>query len=64
MAETKVPKTRKVVMMVVISGTHDGEDWPGIGESITVPIAEGDNLIEQKKAVSPATWANARKKRG
>ncbi len=64
MAESKAPKTRKVVMMVVISGTRDGEEWPPIGESITVPIAEGENLIAQKKAVSPSTWANARKKRG
>ena len=58
------PRTTKVVMMVAISGTRDGGDWPGIGGEIVVPKAEADSLIQQKQAVTPAQWAKARQKRG
>lgn len=41
----------KVTMRVRISGTRDGVDWPGIGESIDVPDAEGADLCAQGYAV-------------
>lgn len=41
----------KVQMVVKISGTRDGADWPAPGESITVPDAEGAELCANGLAV-------------
>ncbi len=64
MAEAKESKTKKVFMMVQISGTVDGEDWPEVGGSIVLSAAAADRLVQNNQAVTPATWAGARKKRG
>lgn len=34
----------KVRMLVKVQGTRDGADWPEIGDTITVPDAEGADL--------------------
>lgn len=38
---------KKVRMLVHISGSRNGEDWPKAGETITVPAAEAEDLIRQ-----------------
>ncbi len=62
MAEPKEAKTKKIVMMAKISGTRDGEDWPDIGEEISLPVDEADTMLQQKQAVTPAQWKDALKK--
>lgn len=60
----------KVEMIVRISGTRDGVDWPEIGESLVVPDQEAKDLIANgfarafdPKAVRPEPEkATARKK--
>lgn len=54
-------KTKKVTMIVQISGTRDGEDWPGFGEEITVPEDEADGLIANSLALTPADFAKVTK---
>lgn len=44
---------KKVRMLVNISGTRDGEDWPKAGEFITLPKAEAEDLIRQGAAAEP-----------
>lgn len=44
---------KKVRMLVNISGTRNGEDWPKAGETITVPAAEAADLIRQGIAAEP-----------
>jgi hypothetical protein len=43
----------KVEMLVLISGTRNGVDWPGIGGSIDVPAAEAAELIANGFARAP-----------
>ena len=35
----------KVEMLVLISGTRNGVDWPGVGEPIDVPAQEAADLV-------------------
>ncbi|MEB0286164.1 hypothetical protein QN355_06325 [Cryobacterium sp. 10S3] len=35
------PGLAEFVQRVQITGTRDGEKWPGIGRRVTLPIAEG-----------------------
>ena len=35
----------KIRMRVLITGTHDGEDWPSVGGTAEVPDDEGKHLI-------------------
>mgnify|MGYP001163556668 FL=1 len=35
----------KVKMLIKLSGTRNGEDWPAPGETIDVPKQEADSLI-------------------
>lgn len=64
----------KVRMLVEISGTRDGEEWPKRGGTIDVPEPEAQDLIANKfaeiaadepvietAAVAPATETAARK---
>ena len=34
----------KIKMKYQVSGTRDGQDWPAIGEELTVPDEEGAEL--------------------
>lgn len=40
----------KVKMLVKISGSRDGEDWPGIGEELTCSKQEAEDLVAQGNA--------------
>jgi len=40
----------KVKMLVKISGTRDGEDWPGVGEELTCSKLEANDLVAQGTA--------------
>lgn len=44
---------KKVRMLVNISGSRNGEDWPKAGEILTVPAAEAEDLIRQGVAAEP-----------
>ncbi len=35
----------KVKMLIKLSGTRNGDDWPAIGESLEVPKLEAESLI-------------------
>ena len=35
----------KVTMIVKLSGSRDGKDWPNVGEEIDVPDAEAVQLL-------------------
>lgn len=41
----------QVRMVAAISGTRDGQDWPSIGETLTVPAEEGAQLCAAGLAV-------------
>jgi hypothetical protein len=41
---------KKVKMLVKISGSHDGEDWPGIGGEVNLPADEADRLVRNGMA--------------
>jgi hypothetical protein len=47
-----------VTMKVGMTGTRDGEDWPGIGEVVDLPDAEANDLIAADMA-APAAKAAA-----
>lgn len=34
-----------IVMMVTVSGTHDGEPWPGRGQPVTLPRADAEEYL-------------------
>lgn len=40
----------RVTMLVKVSGTRDGADWPDIGEDIVLPAAEAVPLIRSNSA--------------
>lgn len=44
---------KKVRMLVQISGTRDGEDWPAAGQEITVSEDEAKQLIASGQAAEP-----------
>lgn len=44
---------KKVRMLVNISGSRNGEDWPKAGETLTVPAAEAEDLIRAGIAAAP-----------
>lgn len=44
---------KKVRMLVNISGSRDGKDWPKAGETLTVPADEAKDLIRQGIAAEP-----------
>jgi hypothetical protein len=41
---------KKVKMLVKISGSHDGKDWPEIGDEVTLPATEADAMIRNGMA--------------
>lgn len=44
---------KTVKMLVRISGTRDGKDWPAPGETISLPDDEADLLIRNGQAAPP-----------
>ena len=40
-------ETVEVVVLVQVSGLRDGERWPAVGESWTLPTAEAEQYIRQ-----------------
>lgn len=44
---------KTVRMLVNISGSRDGKDWPKAGEEATLPQDEADMLIRNGQAVDP-----------
>ena len=44
---------KKVRMLVNISGSRDGKDWPKAGEEITLPKGEAEDLIRIGAAAEP-----------
>lgn len=44
----------KFIMLVSISGTRDGQDWPGVGGEIELPEVEGAKLVRAGLARSAA----------
>ena len=45
--------SKKVRMLVQISGTRDGKDWPKIGEDLVTTAAEAEDLIKAGIAADP-----------
>lgn len=43
----------KVTMKARISGTRNGEPWPGIGGSVDLPKDEAEHLIAAGLATAP-----------
>lgn len=41
----------KFTMLVAISGTRNGQDWPGVGGTVDLPEAEGADLVRAGLAV-------------
>lgn len=37
--------TAEVTMRVAISGTRNGDAWPGVGESVTLPADEAERIV-------------------
>ena len=46
----------KVKMIVSITGTRDGVDWPGIGEVVDLPDAEALDLVAVGYAAPAKTF--------
>lgn len=44
---------KTVKMLVQISGTRDGKDWPAPGETISLPADEAEVLIKNGQAGAP-----------
>lgn len=44
---------KTVRMLVNISGSRDGKDWPHAGETVSLPEDEADVLIRQGQAADP-----------
>lgn len=42
----------RVTMKLSISGSRNGQDWPGAGGSIDLPKAEAQDLIDARIAVA------------
>lgn len=49
----------KVQMLWSLSGTRNGKDWPGAGDTLTVPDDEGKHLIAAGLATLPTTKGKA-----
>jgi hypothetical protein len=52
-AKTIAPETVAVRMVVQITGTRNGVDWPGYGEILAATPTEADELIAAGMAISP-----------
>jgi hypothetical protein len=50
---------KKVTMLVQISGSRDGKDWPKPGDTLTVPASEAEDLVRQGVAVTGDVHENA-----
>ena len=48
-------KMPKVKMLIKLSGTRNGEDWPNLGETLDVPKQEAESLIANGFAEKVAT---------
>lgn len=44
---------KTVRLLVNISGTRNGEDWPAAGQEVTLPEDEANLLIRNQQAVDP-----------
>jgi hypothetical protein len=42
----------RIVMTQIVSGTRNGVEWPAVGERLTVPDDEADQLIATGLAVA------------
>lgn len=40
----------KIRMLVQVTGTRNGSAWPAPGETIDVPAAEAEDLVDQGRA--------------